>query len=184
MPIWLTWIKAVHIFSFLSCSPLNFHLLPLYLQTWHLTIFGSAFAVGSLVFLFFLFAYASKAKFVCGIFIHMNIYNVLQQCWSMLPTDRPFEWFSRLIMKNIMHFIIFLFCLQFLQINLAASSVVEVYERPDLFSPESMKSSFSGWLNNIPSFVHKPEFNRLAVKGNSMSDSIIYSSHMHIDNRQ
>ncbi|XP_044510417.1 uncharacterized protein LOC123228956 [Mangifera indica] len=69
-------------------------------------------------------------------------------------------------------------------INLAASSVVEVYERPDLFSPESMKSSFSGWLNNISSFVHKPEFNRLAVKGNSMSDSIIYSSHMHIDNRQ
>ncbi|KAJ0024709.1 hypothetical protein Pint_07635 [Pistacia integerrima] len=69
-------------------------------------------------------------------------------------------------------------------INLAASSAVEVYERPELLSPQSLKASFNGWLHNISSFVKKPEFNCLAVKGNSTSDSIIYTSHLHIGNRE
>ncbi|KAJ0024393.1 hypothetical protein Pint_07615 [Pistacia integerrima] len=69
-------------------------------------------------------------------------------------------------------------------INLAASSAVEVFERPELLSPQSLKASFNGWIHNISSFVQKPEFNRLAVKGNSTSDSIIYSSHLHIGNRE
>ncbi|XP_031248431.1 uncharacterized protein LOC116106224 [Pistacia vera] len=69
-------------------------------------------------------------------------------------------------------------------INLAASSAVEVYERPELLSPQSLKASFNGWIHNISSFVQKPEFNCLTVKGNSTSDSIIYSSHLHIGNRE
>ncbi|KAJ0085949.1 hypothetical protein Patl1_07726 [Pistacia atlantica] len=69
-------------------------------------------------------------------------------------------------------------------INLAASSAVEVYERPELLSPQSLKASVNGWLRNISSFVQKPEFNCLTVKGNSTSDSIIYTSHLHIGNRE
>ncbi|XP_044475041.1 uncharacterized protein LOC123202958 [Mangifera indica] len=52
-------------------------------------------------------------------------------------------------------------------INLAASSAVEVYERPDLYSPQSLKASFNGWLQSISSYVQKPQFNRLKFKENS-----------------
>ncbi|XP_038712822.1 uncharacterized protein LOC120006804 [Tripterygium wilfordii] len=54
-------------------------------------------------------------------------------------------------------------------INLAASSAVKVFEKPDLLSPQVLHASLNDQLHKIMSSIRKPEVNMFVGEENSSS---------------
>ncbi|TXG53471.1 hypothetical protein EZV62_022640 [Acer yangbiense] len=69
-------------------------------------------------------------------------------------------------------------------INLTASCALKVYEKTDLCSPQLLPANLSNHLHKFTTFIRKPEFDPLDLKGDPPSDFVNCSPQLHMENRE